>query len=191
MSADTDLVLTKTKELLEQLAYPAQAAVDYDQDSGYYQVQIDTDTPGLLIGYRGETLSAFQLMLGLIINQSTRQAGEEQDDRQSDKDWKKVVVNVGDYRQRREETLQQLAHNAAQRVSFSNEPYIFDRLTPAERRIVHMALKEHPEVETHSEGEGRARRLIVTPKWHTISSINSMSSWATPMLIGGVEGSAG
>ncbi len=162
MDSDTQSVLNQTQALLDQLSFSAEVTVDFDQESGYYHVQIESETPGLLIGYRGETLAAFQLLLGLIINQSTRQ--NSSDDDQPAADWKKVVVNVGDYRQRREDTLKQLAQNAAQRVAFSNEPYIFERLTPAERRIVHLALQDHPEVETYSEGQGRSRKLIVAPK---------------------------
>ena len=154
---DTQLVLDKTQELLDQLGCEAQPSVEFESETGYYQIQLDTESPGLLIGYRGETLTALQLYLGLLVNQNQAKSSEEAD-------WKKVVVNVGDYRQRREETLTQLAKNAAQRVVFSGEPYVFDRLSPNERRIVHLALKDNDKVSTYSEGEGKYRKLIVVLK---------------------------
>jgi spoIIIJ-associated protein len=91
------------------------------------------------------------LILSLILNHQTDQ-------------WYKIIVNVGDYRQRREATLSQLAKNAAQRVAFSGEPYVFDSLSPSERRVVHLALQDNPQVTTYSQGDGRNRQLVVALK---------------------------
>jgi len=160
VESDINHIQTQTQQLLQKLGIQAQISISLDQDTKYYHIQIDSDTPGLLIGYRGETLASFQLILGLIINQPANI--EKQD--QVEKQWKKIIVNVGDYRQRREQTLVQLAQNAAQRVKFSGEPYVFEHLSPAERRIIHLSLQSDDQVTTYSEGEGRNRHLVVALK---------------------------
>lgn len=156
----TEIVLQKTQELMGQLNVDNQIEVNFDEESGYHKIQIESETPGLLIGYRGENLSALQIILRLFVSRALTQESESEEEN----NWIKLTVNVGDYRERREETLTQLAHNAAQRVAYSGESYVFEHLSPAERRIVHMALKEHLEVETVSEGEGKRRRLVVVKK---------------------------
>ncbi len=78
--------------------------------------------------------------------------------------WVKVMVNVGDYRQRREEQLKKLAMTLAMKVKFSGEAQTVPNLSPAERRIVHIALTDHPDVCSESEGEGRDRQLVIKPK---------------------------
>jgi spoIIIJ-associated protein len=145
------LILETLEELLSHLQIAAEAEARFDPESNYYYVQIETDNPGMLIGFRGDTLSALQTLVNLLVQEAI-------------KAWPRVVLNVGDYRQRREQTLMQLAKNAAQRVQFSGQPYTFGPLTPAERRVIHLALQDHPGVTTHSEGEHKFRRLVVVPK---------------------------
>ena len=139
-----------TKELLEQLNLSAQVKVKTGEEETTV-VQLETDNPGLLIGYHGETLSAFQLILAKIVY---RRSGE----------WQRIVVNVGDYRERRQESLERMALSAAQKVKFSGEKYTFLPMSPAERRIIHLALVDHSDVTTESIGEGRERRVVVKPK---------------------------
>lgn len=149
----TDHIHSHTQQMLGHLNVQAEIDINFDDQTGYYHVQLETDNPALLIGYRGETLAALQLMLGLLVNNDS-----------TDEEWKKLLINVNDYRQRREETLTQLAQNAAQKVKYTGEPYYFDQLSPAERRIIHLALQEEDDIDTYSEGDGRTRRLVVVPK---------------------------
>jgi len=74
-----------------------------------------------------------------------------------------VIVNIGDYREKRTANLEKMAQEAAQRVKFSSEPIALFNLNPFERRAVHMFLSKDPQVETESDGEGRNRHLIVKP----------------------------
>ena len=148
--SETESIIFETaRDFFENIGIVPQIAISQDQE--YYTLQIDTDNPGLLIGYRGDNLSAIQHLLGLHVKHKTGK-------------WHKLIVNVGDYREQRQQTLEQLAQNAAQRVEFSGEPYLFHNLTPPERRVVHMALQEHPAVTTQSQGEGRSRQLAIIPK---------------------------
>jgi spoIIIJ-associated protein len=137
-------------KLLKQLDLPVTARVELKEENNF-TVQLETDNPGLLIGYHGETLAAFQLILNKVVY---RQTGE----------WLRIVVNVGDYRERRSESLERMALSAAQKVKFSGEEYSFSPMSPAERRIIHLTLADHPDVVTESTGEGRDRRVVVKLK---------------------------
>lgn len=151
MKKDLKVTLEKGEKLLGLLGLEGEVKAAIDEENQAILVQIEVDDPGTLIGYHGETLAAFQLLLGIITNQDL-------------KEWTRVIVNVGDYREKREETLQRMALSAAQRAHFSGQPVALTQLSAAERRIVHLALKDHQEVETYSEGEGLQRRLVVKPR---------------------------
>jgi len=96
-------------------------------------------------------LAAFQLILSLVINKKLET-------------WTRILVNVNDYRQKREESLKMVALNAAQKVKFSNEAAVLTNLSPSERRIIHLTLADHPDVESLSEGQGQERRLVIKPR---------------------------
>ena len=127
------------------------ASVTFIQEPEILKFQIETSDQGIVIGYHGETLAAIQLLLSLMIENQTGV-------------WQQVSVNVGDYRQRREETLRSLALTTAQRVKFSGQPWPLPPLSASERRIVHLALADDPDVVTESEGDGPSRRVVVKPR---------------------------
>lgn len=144
-----DVVKGCAEELLARLEVSAKVKVEQVEET--YQVNVETEEPGLLIGYHGETLSSFQLILGLIVY---RKLGE----------WARVVVEVGDYRAKREEQLRQMAETYAAQVVSTGQPLTLPYLPPIERRIIHLTLQDNPDVETVSEGEGNQRRVVVKPK---------------------------
>lgn len=139
-----------TEDLLKRLEVVGTVAVDVDE-TGAYQVQIDTEETGLLIGYHGRTLESFQIMLGIIVSKKLDA-------------WVKVYVNVGDYRQKREETLMHMAQRAAERVTSFGHPVELPNLSPSERRVIHLTLGGDERVTTESVGEGINRTLVVKPK---------------------------
>ncbi len=106
---------------------------------------------GLLIGRRGTTLLAIQYFLGIALKQKI---GE----------WVRVVVNVGDWRQRAEEYLEQLARQAASRALETGEPQNLYNLSPSQRRTIHLFLSDDKNITTESIGEGEERYLVVKPK---------------------------
>jgi spoIIIJ-associated protein len=114
-------------------------------------LDVETDNGGLLIGRRGDTLSALQYIVNVLVGKRTRR-------------WTKVVVDVEHWRERREETLRALALRQAERVRQQRRPIALDPMPANERRIIHLALQGHRDVDTHSEGEEPNRRLIITPK---------------------------
>ncbi len=145
-----EIIKASAEELLSNMDIPAAVLVTPSPEE-VFLVNVETEESGLLIGYHGETLSAFQLILGQIV---TKKVGE----------WVRIVVEVGDYRAKREEQLSQMALSYADQVVQTGQPIALPSLPPIERRIIHMALQDHPDVVTESEGEGNMRRLIIKLK---------------------------
>lgn len=139
------------EELINLLGIKGNTSVEEDKENDALRVQVDAEEAGVLIGHHGETIDAFQFLLAQIVRQRTGEA-------------KRLLVNVGDWREKREETLRNLAQNAADKVRQSGEPYHIYDLSPAERRVVHIELTEEKDIVTESEGEGRERHLVVKPK---------------------------
>ncbi len=106
---------------------------------------------GILIGRRGETLRALQYMLRLMLSKRLER-------------WEPVIVDVESYRVRRRRLLRQLAVRMAERVSFSRQRVVLEAMPANERRIIHIALRDHPQVTTKSIGEGERRKVTIIPK---------------------------
>jgi spoIIIJ-associated protein len=104
-----------------------------------------------MIGRRGETLRSLQFLLNTIVN---RMAGR----------WPQLVVDVGNYRQRRQESLESLARRMAEQVRATKRPMPLEPMQAYDRRIIHMALREDETVYTESTGEGENRRIIIFPR---------------------------
>ena len=145
----TDKISQFAQKLLAVLEITANLKIE--EKDGIFNLELETENPGILIGYHGETLSAFQLILSMM---TYRELGE----------WSRIVVNIGDYRQRRQEALERMAASACQKVKFSGQEYELPPMSAGERRIIHLALSDHPDVETESRGEGRERRVAIKPK---------------------------
>ncbi len=116
----------------------------------YFEITCGEDY-GNIIGRRGETLDALQYLTRLFVNRSNDNN-------------KRVALNVGDYRARREETLRALAKRQAQRVLKYGRSSSLEPMNPYERRIIHTAIQEIEGVTSHSVGEGDRRRVVVTPE---------------------------
>lgn len=110
----------------------------------------DEEAMGLLIGRRGETLRSLQFMVNLLVSRRVQR-------------WPQIVVDVGNYRQRRQESLEGLARRMADRVRQSGRPMTLEPMGAYERRIVHLALRPDPTVYTQSTGEGESRKVIIYP----------------------------
>jgi spoIIIJ-associated protein len=129
----------------------AETYIREDDEDGSMTFEIEGQDAGLLIGRRGETLQALQFLIRMVTN---RQLGRKA----------YVVIDIEDYRERRVQMLRRLARRMAGRVGSSGREDSLEPMSPAERRIVHMALAGHPEVRTESEGEGNQRRVVIFPK---------------------------
>ena len=124
----------------------------FDPETGGPVIDITGEDSGLLIGRRGETLRALQFLVNLVVNKNL----EDQQVR--------VVLDIERYRERRDNALRDMALKVAEKVSSTGRPISLEAMPPAERRTVHMALADHPQVTTESSGFGGDRRVMVSPK---------------------------
>ena len=106
---------------------------------------------GLLIGRKGETLNALQFITGLIVNRKREEKIH-------------VVLDVEDYRLKREKSLDELAHKLAEKVRYTHKNVIMRPMTAQERRIVHTALQNEENISTYSMGNEPNRKVIITYK---------------------------
>ncbi len=143
------------EDLLDYMGFPGEvdvlrAGLENDTPTLAMAV-VDGDSMGALIGRRGETLQSLQFICQLLVN---RRVGH----------WTRLLLDVEGYRSRRERYLKDTALRAAEKAMRYREAIELDPMIPSERRIVHLTLADHEYVETHSEGEGDNRRVIVEPK---------------------------
>jgi spoIIIJ-associated protein len=157
MMQDTKITMDTTAQIqqlsqdfLSRLNIVGTITVDMDE-SGAYRVNIQTEETGLLIGFHGRTLESFQMILGMIV---AKIVGS----------WQRVYVNVGDYREKREEALMYMAQRAAERALATGRPVELSHLSSSERRVIHVTLSGDDRVTTESSGEGSERKLVITPK---------------------------
>lgn len=114
----------------------------------YLLLDIEGTELGALIGRRGETLENMQYLLRLMVNQKIHK-------------WKNIVIDVEHYKARRVTQLTQLAERMAEQVARTGRPISLEPMPANERRIVHMTLREHPEVYTESYGDGARRKVHI------------------------------
>lgn len=125
--------------------------VKYDEADKSMDIDLNGDEMGVLIGKRGQTLDSLQYLVSLVVNKDVE-------------DYIRVKVDTENYRQRRKETLENLAKNIAYKVKRTKRPVALEPMNPYERRIIHSALQSDKYVTTHSEGDEPFRRVVVTLK---------------------------
>ena len=125
--------------------------IKYDEENKEMDVDLSGDDMGVLIGKRGQTLDSLQYLVSLVVNKESE-------------DYIRVKVDTENYRERRKETLENLAKNVAYKVKRTRRPVSLEPMNPYERRIIHSALQNDKYVTTHSEGEEPFRKVVVTLK---------------------------
>jgi spoIIIJ-associated protein len=140
-------------DLLKELGFSDSVTLQtkYNPENDLYLVLFQTDNPSLLIGYHGENLASMQLIIGQHLHVLTGA-------------WLNLSLNVNDYRERRQFTLHSLADTAVSRVIATGQPHSLPPMPASERRIVHLYLTDHPRVVTSSQGDGKNRSVIISPK---------------------------
>ena len=123
----------------------------YNEVDNTLDIDLSGDDMGILIGKRGQTLDSLQYLVSLVVNK-----GEG--------DYIRVKVDTENYRQRRKDTLENLAKNISFKVKRTKRSVSLEPMNPYERRIIHSALQNDRYVTTHSEGEEPFRRVVVTLK---------------------------
>ena len=125
--------------------------VKYDELDNSMNIDLSGDEMGVLIGTRGQTLDSLQYLASLVVNKEAE-------------NYIRVKVDTENYRQRRKETLENLAKNIAYKVKRTKRSVSLEPMNPYERRIIHSALQNDKYVTTHSEGDEPFRRVVVTLK---------------------------
>lgn len=135
----------------------AQPIVDIDEEPAADDsddsivLNIHGDDLGILIGRRGQTLACLQYIVRLIVGHQTQV-------------WAPIVIDVEGYKQRRYSALKTFAQDMAERVRAGGAPFALEPMSPYERRIIHLALADNPDIITESIGQGEARRVVIQPK---------------------------
>jgi len=148
--------------LLESLGMSARLSIAQEpvegaegsEPSTIWAARIEGPTAGRLIGHHGRTLYAFQTLVRAIV---ARRLGA----------FVPLIVDINGYRAKRAEALRRLALKKAEQVMATGRPVELEPMPAAERRVIHMALKDHPRVTTYSIGEGEERRVVIAMRWTT------------------------
>ena len=154
-----DALLDRTESVISKMLHllnlEAQVSANYGPTERDGRRNIHVDIRGndlsVLIGRRSETLSAFQYIASLIVGKEEQQ-------------FVQLTVDVEGYRDRREKQLIQMAKRMADQVAKSGRRQTLEPMPSGERRIIHIALRDHPEVKTESTGEEPYRKVMIIPK---------------------------
>lgn len=153
--------VTIKKNLLEEcelflqgilLKMGVEAEILVREESDKIFIDLKGEDVGAIIGYRGETLDAIQYLLHIFVNKNSKG------------NYKKVLLDAGDYRLKREETLKKLALKTAYKVKKYGRSMKFEPMNPYERKIIHSALQDDNNITTESKGQEPFRRVVVSLK---------------------------
>lgn len=146
-----EVAIKETERYLQQVAEGMgieDVQVSHEIDGKYVNFQLESAKAALLIGKRGQTLNALQQLAQLVTNKSTTQ-------------FKVVRVDVGDYRERREQSLEQLADRMADKAVRTGRKVQLEPMPSYERKVIHNALSNRLDIETYSEGNDPFRYLVI------------------------------
>lgn len=125
--------------------------IDIKEKNNYLIFDLKGDNLGILIGRRGDTLDSLQFLLNLVINEKNSVKI-------------KGIIDIENYRAKREETLIGLSHKLAAKARKTGQKVVLEPMNPQERRIIHMALQNDRRVTTYSEGEEPYRKVVIVPE---------------------------
>ena len=128
-----------------------QIELNFDKAENNMDIDLAGDDMGLLIGKRGATLDSLQYLASLVANKESES-------------YIRVKIDTENYRERRKQTLENLAKNMAFKVKRTKRSVSLEPMNPYERRVIHSALQNDKFVTTHSEGEEPYRHVVVTMK---------------------------
>ena len=144
-------VIEFLSSVFQAMKMEVEVVVSVNEEEHSIDVDLKGEDMGILIGKRGQTLDSLQYLTNLSVNKNSD-------------DYYKVKIDTENYRERRKETLENLAKNIAYKVKRTRRPVSLEPMNPFERRIIHSALQNNKYVTTHSEGEEPYRHVVVTLK---------------------------
>lgn len=143
-----DIVRDFLNRLFENMNLNVEVEMNFDEEEKIIYVELKGDEMGVLIGKRGQTLDSIQYLTSLVANKNRDE-------------YIKIKMDTENYRERRKETIENLAKNIAIKVKKTRRPATLEPMNPYERRLIHAALQDDKYVETYSEGEEPFRKVIV------------------------------
>ena len=143
-----DIVRDFLNRLFENMNLNVEVEMKFDEEEKIIYVELKGDEMGVLIGKRGQTLDSIQYLTSLVANKNRDE-------------YIKIKMDTENYRERRKETIENLAKNIAIKVKKTRRPATLEPMNPYERRLIHAALQDDKYVETYSEGEEPFRKVIV------------------------------
>lgn len=144
-----DVVKNFLDKLFSCMEIEVEIIMNYDEKERVIDIELKGNDMGVLIGKRGQTLDSLQYLTSLAANKDIE-------------DYVKIKMDTENYRQRRKETIENLARNIAGKVKKTRKPMHLEPMNPYERRIIHAVLQNDKYVETYSEGEEPYRKVVVT-----------------------------
>ena len=138
-------------DVLAAMNIEAVVNINYDKEEKNMDIELSGDDMGILIGKRGATLDSLQYLASLVANKESEE-------------YIRVKIDTENYRERRKQTLENLAKNMAFKVKRTKRSVSLEPMNPYERRVIHSALQNDKFVTTHSEGEEPYRHVVVTMK---------------------------
>ncbi|KOR26422.1 RNA-binding cell elongation regulator Jag/EloR [Clostridium sp. L74] len=141
----------EVKDFLESVleSMNVEARIDIKEKKDVIKIDLSGPDMGIIIGYRGETLDSLQYLVSLVINKD------------QNCDYKRVILDTENYRDKREETLKKLARRLGHKVRETGRPVKLEPMNPYERRIIHSELQNNNYVETYSEGDEPFRKVVI------------------------------
>jgi len=142
-------VLKYLKDVFEKMRVNVQVEMEEDENTVF--INIEGEDSGIIIGRRGDTLEALQYLASLVINKK-------------EKEYKRVIIDIENYRKKREDTLIRLSNKLAERVLRTRKSITLEPMSPYERRIIHSTLQNNKYVKTYSLGEEPNRKVVIALK---------------------------
>ena len=146
-----DIVKDFLDQVFKAMDMEVEILIKKDEENHFLDVELKGADMGILIGKRGQTLDSLQYLTNLAVNKHSDH-------------YYKAKIDTEDYRNRRKETLENLAKNIAYKVKRTKRAVSLEPMNPFERRVIHSALQNDRYVTTHSEGEEPYRHVVVTLK---------------------------
>ena len=147
----TEKAVNFLTEVFNAMGVKVDISCTYQHLNDCFAIELSGEKMGILIGKRGQTLDSLQYLTSLVVNKGTSE-------------YIRIKIDTENYRERRKETLENLAKNIAFKVKRTRRPVSLEPMNPYERRIIHSALQNDRYVTTHSEGEEPFRKVVVTLK---------------------------
>lgn len=140
------------KAVLDKMNIESEISIEKKKNDLFINiVDINSDDKGIVIGKRGNTLDSLQYLLSLVVNKESEK-------------YVRVVLDAGNYRAKREETLRSLAKKMASKAKSIDRPIKLEPMNPYERRIIHSTLQRDKDITTYSEGKDPYRRIVIEKK---------------------------